>query len=130
MLAKRLPAIVLSLALVAGNVAVCAGWAPTPEARMACCSDGGTCPMHTSESGSNRPITQAEADSCCASSEGEGSTQSNPTVAPALSNAALGPAVILPVSAPRLSLNASWRTIVPVRSTPVPKYVLLSVFLV
>jgi len=129
MLFRRCPALVLTLALASGNMAVCAGWAATPEARMACCTDDGACPMHTSESSSNRSITQAEADSCCASSEGDESTQSKPTGA-ALSNAVLGPAVILPVSAPALSLKASWRTVVPVRSTPVPKYVLLSVFLV
>src|SRR5688572_1798613 len=103
MLFRRFPALVLTLALASGNVAVCAGWAATPEARMACCTDDGACPMHTSESGSSRSISQAEADSCCASSEGDDSTQSNPTVAAALSKAVLGPAVILPVSAPALS---------------------------
>lgn len=130
MLFRRFPALVLTLALAGGNVAVCAGWTATPEARMACCADGGACPMHRSESRSNGPITQAEADSCCASSEGDDSTQSTATVAAALSNAVLGPAVILPAGAPALSLKTPSRANVPVPRAAVPKYLLLSVFLV
>ena len=66
--AKRLSALALALALMAGNAAVCAGWMSSPEARMACCSEGGACPMHrgsSHDSGSDR-VTQAQADSCCA----------------------------------------------------------------
>ena len=130
MLARRLSALVLSLAVAAGNVAVCAGWAATPEARMACCIAGGACPMHGSDSDSDRLVTQAEADSCCASSEGDDSSQSTPTAAAAISSAVLGPAITLPVSVPALVLKATWRTSVPIPSTPVPKHLLLSVFLV
>jgi hypothetical protein len=130
MFARRLYALALSLALAAGNLAVCAGWAATPEARMACCIADGACPMHGFDSDSDRLITQAEADSCCASSEGDDSSQSIPTVASAMSSAVLGLAITLPVSVPTLVLQATWRTSVPIPPTPVPKHLLLSVFLV
>ena len=75
---RRLSAVLLTLALAAGQAGVCAGWMPTPEERMACCSDDGPCPMHKSESedGPTRDVTQAEADRCCAASEHEDSTPS------------------------------------------------------
>jgi hypothetical protein len=132
MLARRLPAVVLPLALLAGNVGVCAGWATTAEARMACCSEGGACPMHTSDTknASDRVITQAQADSCCASSEQDDSTQSSPNVAVHFSSAVLGTGIILPVSVPALVLSDSWRAVVPIPSRPVPKHLLLSVLLV
>jgi hypothetical protein len=132
MLFRRFPALVLTLALASGNVAVCAGWAATPEARMACCSEGGACPMHTSDTNnaSDRVITQAQADSCCASSEQDDSTQPSPNVAVAFSSAVLGTGIILPVSVPALVLSDSWRAVVPIPSTAVPKHLLLSVFLV
>jgi hypothetical protein len=130
---RRLSALLLTLALSVSHVSVCAGWLATPEARMACCSAGGACPMHkggSHESGSDRVITQAQADSCCASSEREESGQSVPSFAPAISSMVLGPAVALPASFPALVLSDRWRTVTPVPSSPVPKHVLLSVFLV
>ena len=132
MLFRRFPALVLTLALATGNVAVCAGWSATPEARMACCTDGGACPMHTSDTNnaSDRLITQAQADSCCASSEREDSTPSTPNVGALVSIAVLGTGITLPVSVPALVLSDSWRVVVPIPSTPVPKHLLLSVFLV
>ena len=42
-LVQRLAALALTLGLMAGNAAICAGWMPTPEARMACCAEGGEC---------------------------------------------------------------------------------------
>ena len=47
---RRLAAVILTMGLLAGNAAVCAGWLATPEARMACCAEGGDCPMHKDES--------------------------------------------------------------------------------
>jgi hypothetical protein len=132
-LARRVSAIALSIALAAGQAAVCAGWMPTPEARMACCSEGGKCPMHKGDShssGSERVPTQAQADSCCASSEGRTSDQSNPTFAPAITAAVLGAWSVLPADVPALVLSDGWRTSAPRRVAPVPKHVLLSVFLV
>jgi hypothetical protein len=131
-LARRASAIALSLALAVSQAAVCAGWMPTAEARMACCSDG-SCPMHKGDShkaGSERALTQAQADSCCASSEGTKSNQSNPTFAAAITAAVLGAGIVFPADVPALVLSDGWRTSAPRHVAPVPKHVLLSVFLV
>jgi hypothetical protein len=132
-LVQRLAALALTLALVAGNAAICAGWMPTPDARMACCADGVECPMHKGDShssGSGRVLTQAQADSCCASSERENSNQSNPTFVAAITAAVLGAGTVLPANIPALVLSDGWRTSAPISVAPVPKHVLLSVFLV
>jgi hypothetical protein len=129
----RLSAFVLSLVLLGGNLAVCAGWAATPEARMACCVDGDTCPMHKGESrnsGEKRVIPQAQADACCAASERQQSSQSAPTFITVTSSAVLGPGVVLPLPIPALVASDAWRTVAPVPIAPVPRHVLLSVFLV
>jgi hypothetical protein len=100
---------------------------------MACCAEGGACPMHNGEShesGSDRLVTQAQADSCCASSQRKESGQSVPLFAPTISPAVLGPAVALPAALPALVLSDGWRTVTPAPTSPVPKHVLLSVFLV
>src|SRR5262249_26431533 len=70
-LARRIAAVAAILALGAGNVAVCASWQATPEARMACCMNGTTCPMHKSDGhdhSSKRSFSQTQADTCCAAS--------------------------------------------------------------
>jgi hypothetical protein len=129
---RRLSAVILAVGLLAGNAAICGGWLPTAEARMACCA-GGKCPMHKGDShrsGSGRALTQAQADSCCASSERENSSQSNPSFATAITAAVLGVGTVLPASVPALVLSDAWRTSAPLPVTPVPKHVLLSVFLV
>jgi hypothetical protein len=117
------------LALAAGNAAVCAGWMPTPEARMACCSD--TCPMHESDSGqsgSGRAVTQAEADSCCAESERDDAAPSASVFVLTVPLAALtGP---VPFVIPDFAASEAWRTHVPVPGTRVAKHLLLSVLLV
>jgi hypothetical protein len=131
-MSRRLSAIAMALALLAGNAAVCAGWSASSEARMACCSEGGECPMHKGESRgttSHRVITQVQADNCCASSEGGKSNQSNPTFVAAISSAVLGTGIVLPVSVPALVLSDGWRTAAPAPTGPIPKHVLLSVFL-
>jgi hypothetical protein len=123
----------MALALMAGNAAICAGWLPTPEARMACCADGGECPMHKGDShpsGSRRVLTQVQADSCCASAEGRNSNQSNPSFVTAITAAVLGVGVVLPANVPALVVSDAWRTSAPIPIAPVPKHVLLSVFLV
>jgi hypothetical protein len=128
---RRVSALFLTLALSASPVALCAGWMATPEARMACCSERGACPMHKSgshESGRQR-VTQAEADRCCAASEREATTQSTQAFSATMSSAVLGSAIILPFSVPALVLSDAWRTVAPIPGTPVPKHVLLSVFL-
>jgi hypothetical protein len=131
-LVQRLAALALTFALVAGNAAICTGWKPTPEARMACCADGVECPMHkgnSHRSGSERVLTQAQADSCCASSEGKNSNLFSPTFVTAFT-AVRGDGIILPANVPALVLSDGWRTSAPIHIEPVPKHVLLSVFLV
>jgi hypothetical protein len=131
-LARRLPALLLTFALVASQAGVCAGWMPTAEARMACCSESGMCPMRKAdsrESASRRVITQAQADSCCAASEREQSSQSPETFVVAISSAVLGPSVVIPAPVPALVLSAARRTVAPLPASQVPKHVLLSVFL-
>ena len=132
-LVQRLVALVLTFGLMAGNAALCAGWVPTPEARMACCADGAECPMHKGDShhsGSEHALTQAQADSCCASSEGKNSNESSPSFVAAITAAVLGTGTVLPANVPALVLSDAWRTSAPIRIAPVPKHVLLSVFLV
>ena len=133
MVFPRLTVLVLSLVLIAGNLALCAGWAATPQARMACCSEGNDCPMHKGESqisGSQRVMTQAQADSCCASSESQTSTQSSAAFTAVISSAVLGTTTVLPQIVPALVLRDGWRTDSPIPTTLVPKHLLLSVFLV
>jgi hypothetical protein len=123
----------LCLGLIVGNAAICAGWAATPEERMDCCAEDADCPMHmggSHDSGSGRTPTQAEADACCAASERDNSSRSSPTFVAAISVAVLGPGVVLPASVPALVLTDYWRTFVPIPSPPIPRHVLLTVFLV
>jgi hypothetical protein len=132
-LVRRLAALLLTFGLIALNAAVCAGWMTTPEARMACCADGRECPMHDGDShrsGSTRVLTQVQADSCCASSEGRNSNQSGPSFVTAITAAVLGVAVVLPANVPALVLSDAGRRSAPIPIAPVPKHVLLSVFLV
>jgi hypothetical protein len=127
---KRLSALAAVLALVVGNVTLCAGWSATPEARMACCTDG-DCPMHGREShASDHAITQAQADACCALSERQPSNQSAPTFISVISSAVLGVGVVVPAPVPALVASDAWRTVAPIPIAPVPRHVLLSVFLV
>ena len=100
---------------------------------MACCSESGECPMHkghSHRSGSGRVPTQAQADSCCGSAEGQHPNQSNSPVVTAVTAAVLGVGVVLPASVPALVLSDAWRLSAPIPIALVPKHVLLSVFLV
>jgi hypothetical protein len=132
-LAHRVSVVLLCLGLATGNAAaVCAGWLATPEARQACCTGDGPCPMHKSdphEQDSKRVVSQAEADRCCASSERDESTPSSPsfvlTVALALVTSPVP--FVVPQIGPALE---AWRTGVPIPATHVSKHLLLSVLLV
>jgi hypothetical protein len=129
---RRIAAFVAALALCAGNVAVCAGWQATAEARMACCMDGTNCPMHKSdkhEHSSRRVVSQAQADSCCAAAaQRRDSAAAGPTFA-ASGAIALAPvaAFTVPVSA---FMSQEWRALVPLPGSSTPKHLLLSVLLV
>jgi hypothetical protein len=131
-LSRRLVAIAAVLTLCAGNLAVCAGWQATPEARMACCRNEATCPIHKSEShdsGSKPKVSQAQADNCCAGSERTHSTTTNSTFVPS-GIVALAPAAMPAVTSPNVPALQDWRALVPLPVSPVPKHLLLSVFLV
>ena len=131
-LTRRLAAIAAALTLCVGNVAVCAAWEVTPEARMACCQDESTCPMHKSDShssGVKHSVTQEQADDCCAGSERSHSATTNSTFV--LSGTVPFAPAIVPVAAPaNLPALQGWRVFVPLPLTHVPKHLLLSVLLV
>jgi len=130
--ARRLASIAAILTLCVGNSAICAGWQATPEARMACCMNGTSCPMHTSEShdsSSNHAMSQTQADTCCAAASNR-RDPSSPSATFALSNAAALPSLlpfVVPVMVPALQ---DWRALIPLPVSPVPKHLVLSVFLV
>jgi len=133
LLLRRTAAFVVAIMLAAAGWAECAGWQASPEARMACCS-GSDCPMHGStepRTGSERVVTQAQADSCCAASGTNDSTPSAVAFSLSLSAALMPstPSTLAPILA-RPASFAAWRTHVPFTVSEVAKHVLLSVFLI
>jgi hypothetical protein len=128
---SRLIAAALLATLLAGPVAVCAGWQATPEARMACCLEGVACSMHSSEDQGgieSRAVTQADADSCCAASEqDDASPTAKALLFVAAPPAATGSILLLPPATP--NAMARYRR-APDRVFDVPRNVLLSVFLI
>ena len=130
-LVRRLAAMAMTLTLCIGNLTVCAGWQATPEARMACCVSGTSCPMHKSEphgSSSKHALSQGQADNCCAATSNR--TTSSASSIYVVANAAAVPStaqLLVPVEPAALQ---EWRAAVPLRVSPVPKYLLLSVLLV
>jgi hypothetical protein len=100
---------------------------------MACCEEGDPCPMHEAQSdnsGDARGISQAQADACCAASEHQHPSQSSPSLIMVISSAVLGAGVVLPAPVLSLVTSDAWRTAAPSPLVPVPRHVLLSVFLV
>ncbi len=100
---------------------------------MACCAEEAECPMHASDaskSHSQQTVSQEQADSCCAFSEGTSSGPSNQIFAVTITPAVLGAATLLAAETPALVLSNAQRSSIPLPSSPVPKHVLLSVFLV
>jgi len=130
--AKRFAAVAAVLTLAVGNLAICAGWQATPQARMECCKNGTSCPMHKSgshRSGSTRVISQAEADNCCAAASTR-TQASGASSSFALSNTSVLPALpALVFQVPVLALQ-EWRALIPLPVSPIPKHLLLSVLLV
>jgi hypothetical protein len=128
---RRALAFALTLTLFGANGVLCAGWAATPEARMECCADA-DCPMHKGDpaaSPSARALTQAEADACCAVSERKQSESSSPTAVVYLAAPVLEVGVVLPPSLPARLLAETWRRDAASVVSPVPRHILLSVFL-
>src|SRR5262245_18314328 len=129
---RRIAAVLAVLALFTGNVTVCAGWLGTPEARMACCMNATTCPMHKSDDhqhSSRRVVSQAQADSCCAAAAQRRDSAAAPSMF-----AASGLTVLVPVAAvtapPCVVASREWRALVPLPVSSTPKHLLLSVLLV
>lgn len=119
------------IALVAtGGLGLCAGWAATPEARMACCTEGAGCPMHElADDGAAAMISQADADRCCAASERDTPPAASSMLALTTALAPVAtPAVMLP--APAISRADAWRGLVPLPGRVVATHLLLSVFLI
>ena len=129
---RRLSAAFLVLALAAGSPALCAGWMPAPEARMACCSNDGPCRMHTSDSrkdGTKRAVSQAEADRCCGASE-QGDSAPSPSSAGFVVTLGVVPSPI-PVMIPEPDARTpTWRAFAPIPAARIPRHLLLSVLLV
>jgi hypothetical protein len=129
---RRLSAVCVALTLAVGGPAVCAGWLPTPEARMACCTSDGSCSMHKAESHADhsaQAVTQAEADRCCATSDQDDATPT-PSATAFVVSLALVPSPVPVVLADAPIRADAWRTAVPISVTRVPRHLLLSVFLV
>lgn len=124
---RRLAAILCVFALTPSVWVECAGWQATAEARRSCCD--ANCPNHKDGQDSRRAVTQASADSCCAASEPDESSPSSTPFPASITLAVLQPA--LPAFAPA-PFNAPFDTpeFVGLRASPVPKHLLLSVFLV
>ena len=128
-LLTRLIAVTVLAVLPTSAWAQCAGWRDTAESRMACCAHGDQCPMQSGTDGSATPraTAQADADRCCASSERAPSTQTSTSGSIPITLAS-APALVCDV-APLIDLDA-WRVFVPIAANPVPRHLLLSVFLV
>ena len=129
---RRVAAVAAVLTLIVGNIAVCAGWQATPEARMACCMNGTTCPMHKSEShkpSSTRVVSQTQADSCCAAAAQRRDLTTAGSTFAASGVIALAPVTVFTVP-PIAFVSQEWRALVPLPVSSTPKHLLLSVFLV
>ena len=131
-LGRRLAALMLSLLVVSGHLADCAGWLSSPEARMACCEDEQTCPMHhngSTPTASSHSVSQTDADRCCGASE-------QGAAVPSISHSAIDgvsallPAVLPVPSAAFVAVPAGWHSPRPRSPSDRPRHVLLSVFLI
>ena len=130
---RRALAASLGVMLTAGPVGLCAAVTPTPEARMACCTENDECPMHDGarrSSPSHHQPSQSQADQCCVASERDTPNQSMPMTVGVLSTPVLDASVLLPLRVPTLVRTDAWRTTTPLLVTPVPRHLLLAVFLV
>ncbi len=125
---KGVSGFLVALLLAAGPAgSLCGGWQRAPEARAACCTPD--CDMHEAAPEPARAVTQAQADACCALSE------SNDTQAAA--SALVPPAVLVRIESPlsmggldHTSALGGSRIAAVLPPGPVPRHVLLSVFLV
>lgn len=132
--ARHLVVLVLTLLVAVGNAAVCAGWQGSAEARMACCTGPGGCPMHAhgsdDQTGSTpSALSQAQADGCCASSESDDAPQTSQGIAWSWT-----PALVVPFVLADPGLDVRQQPVRAQISRPpparaVPRHLLLAVFL-
>jgi hypothetical protein len=123
----------LGLMLTGAPLSLCAAAMPTPEARMACCAENDPCPMHDgagSNSTSHHEPSQSQADQCCVASERDTRHQSMPISFGVLPIPVVDASVLLPLDVPALVRTDAWRMSTPVLVMPVPRHLLLAVFLV
>ena len=130
-LVRRLASLLAVLMLCVGNLAACAG-GDTPEARLDCCTHDDACPMPPSGSANTHtpsPITQSQADSCCAATSGD--REPGASVSTFVPSATLlVPRSPLPETLPAFGSGVEgWRALIPVPRAAVPIHLLLSVFL-
>lgn len=128
---RRLAAVAAVMVLSIGNLVACAGWEPSPDARMACCADEDTCPMHRAQahhSTSKRNVSQAEADNCCASSERHETAPAG-TAFVLQGVLAIAPNPIAEISPSFGAITDARRFLAPLPRSPAPIHLLLSVFL-
>ena len=127
---RRAATVLLALSVGTAGVIECAGWVASSEARMICCASG-ECPMHRlpEHAGAHHAMTQAQADGCCALSQGDRSTPRVPVGS--FATALVGGLVAArePLAVPSVSRDA-WRAHLPLPGGRVPRHVLLSVFLI
>ena len=130
-LLRRIAVLVLTVGLVAGAWRPCAGWKPTPEARMSCCLGKSACAMHKrgKPGGTHAGPSQSDADACCAASERQGSPQPLLTVVLPPTFVALVGRLAEPPSVPARWVE-SRRPPPLLASRELPRHLLLSVFVI
>jgi hypothetical protein len=129
---RRVAALAAILALAVGNVAICAGWQPTAEARMACCMGDASCPMHKPEGhdhSAKNTVTQTQADSCCAASAQRRESSFATSTFASSGLIAFVPAAVFSIST-TIHAARDWRALVPLPVSSVPRHLLLSVLIV
>jgi hypothetical protein len=126
---RRVWTFALAVLLGGAPVIACSGWTASPAARMACCKAAMSCPMESHDSGtrgSAHNLTQAAADACCAAAD-HSSTSPSAVVASASLVVVQHPFSGAP--APTIGMRFQLQTHRALIAAPVPKHLLLGVFL-
>lgn len=129
LLLRRVAASALILIVSVGGLGCCAAWAASADAEMGRRADGDACPMHQAPNPDDTTTALQATESCCPPVARADAT---PAVAPFAPMTVLAPAVgpasfVVPSTGhPRQAQQAP--AFVP--GSPVPKHLLLSVFLI
>jgi hypothetical protein len=126
---RRIWTFALAVLLGGAPLLACSGWTSAPESRMACCRAAMSCPMQAHDSGASisaHNLTQAAADACCAAAD-HSSTTPSAVVASASLVVVQHPFSGAP--APTTGMRFQLQTHRPLIAAPVPKHLLLGVFL-